>query len=57
MSLVNAFTYQRLLRIHYVALMAQVHSVTPLPIKNPLSHVPMRTTAIRVLLEKAITFE
>ena len=38
MSSVNAFTHQRSSKIHYEASMAQVHSVTPLPIVNPLSH-------------------
>ena len=37
-----------------VVLMAQVHSVTLLPIKNPLSHEKKNN---RRLLEMAITFE
>ena len=54
MSLVNAFTYNRSLNTHCVALMAHVHSVTLLPIENPLSHESKNN---RHLLEKAITFE
>ena len=58
MSLVNAFTHNRSSNTHNrssnthcVVLMAQVHSVTLLPIENPLSHDN------RHLLEKAINFE
>ena len=54
MSLVNAFTNNRSSNTHCVALMAQVHSVTLLPIENPLSHENKNN---RRLLEKAITFE
>ena len=54
MSSVNAFTHQRLLNTCCVASMAQVQSVTPLPIENPLSH---ENDNNRHLLEKAITFE
>ena len=53
-SSVNAFTHQRSLNTCYVWSMAQVHSVTPLPIDNPLSH---ENDNNRHLLEKAITFE
>ena len=54
MPSVNAFTHHRYSKIHYVASMAQIHSVTPLPIENPLSH---ENDNNRHLLEKAITFE
>ena len=54
MSLVNAYTYNRLSNTHCVALMAQAHSVTLLPIENPLSHENKNN---RHLLEKAITFK
>ena len=50
----NAFTHQRSSKIHYVVSMAQVQSVTPLPIENPLFH---ENDNDRRLLEKAITFE
>ena len=52
MSLVIAFTHNRSSNTH-VALMAQVHFVTLLPIENPLSHENKN----RCLLEQAITFE
>ena len=54
MSSVNAFTHQRPSKIHYVASMAQVHSVTLLPMENIPSH---ENDNSRNLLEKAITFE
>ena len=54
MSSVNAFTHQRSFNTRCVVLMAQAHSVTLLPIKNPLSH---ENDNNRHLLEKAITFE
>ena len=54
MSLVNAFTHQRSLNTCRVVLMAQVQSVTLLPIENPLSH---ENDNNRRLLEKAITLE
>ena len=54
MSLVNAFFRMRLLNTRCAVLMAQVHSVTLLPIVNPLSH---ENNNNRCLLEKAITFE
>ena len=54
MSLVNAFTHNRSSNTRCVVLMAQVHSVTLLPIENPLSH---ENNNNRRLLEKAITFE
>ena len=54
MSLVNPFTHYRSWNTHYVALMAQVHSVSLLPSENPLSHENRNK---RHLLEKAITFE
>ena len=54
MSLVNVFTHNRSLNTRCVALMAQVHSVTLLPIDNLLSHENKNNTH---LLEKAITFE
>ena len=54
MSLVNAFTHNRAPNTRCVALMAQVHSVTLLPIENPLSH---KNKNNRRLLEKTITFE
>ena len=54
MSLVNAFTHNRSSNTRCVALMAQVHTVTLLPIDNPLSHENKNN---RHLLEKAITFE
>ena len=54
MSSVDVFPHQRLLNTHCVALMAQVHSVTPLPIKNHLSHENHNN---RHLLEKGITFQ
>ena len=54
MSLVNAFIRMRLLNTRCAVLMAQVHSVTLLPIVNPLSH---ENNNSRCLLEKAITFE
>ena len=53
MSLVNAFTHNRSSNTRCVALMAHVHSVTLLPIENPLSHEKNS----RHLLEKAITFK
>ena len=53
MSAMNAFTHQRSLNIRWVALIAQVHSVTPLPINNLLSHENNNWC----LLEKAITFK
>ena len=51
MLLANAFTHNRLSNTHCVVLMAQVHCVTLLPIKNPLSHENKN----RHLLEKTIT--
>ena len=54
MVLVNAFTHNRSSNTRCVALMAQVHSVTLLPIENPLSHENKNN---RHLLEKAITFK
>ena len=54
MSLVNAYTYNRSSNTRCVVLMAQVHSVTLLPIENPLSHENKNNGH---LLEKAITFE
>ena len=38
MSLVNAFTHNRSSNTRCVALLAQVYSVTLLPIEKPLSH-------------------
>ena len=52
MSLVNAYTHNKSSNTHCLALMAQVHSVTP--IENPLSYENKNN---RHLLEKAITFE
>ena len=54
MSSVNAFTHQRLSKIHYVASMAQAHSVILLPINNLLFH---ENDNNRHLLEKVIIFE
>ena len=54
MSLVNAFTHNRSSNTCCVTLMAQVHSVTPLAIENPLPH---ENKINKRLLEKAITFE
>ena len=54
MLLVNAFTHNRSSNTRCVALMAQVHSVTLLPIKNRLSQENKNN---RHLLEKTITFE
>ena len=54
MSLVNAFTHNRLWNTRCVALMAQVHAVTLLPIENRLSHQNKNN---RRLIEKAITVE
>ena len=54
MSLVNAFTHNRSSNTRCIALMAQVHSVTLVPIENPLSHENKNN---RHLLEKAITFK
>ena len=54
MSLVNAFTHKRSSNTHCAVLMAQVHSVTLLPFKNPLSHENNNNGP---LLEKAITFK
>ena len=54
MSLVNAFTHNRSSNTRCVALMAQIYSVTPLPIENPHFHENKNN---RCLLEKAITFE
>ena len=53
MSLVNAFIHNRSSNTHCVVLMAQGHSVTLLPIENPLSY---KNKNNRRLLEKAITF-
>ena len=55
MSLVNAFTHNRSSNTRCsMALMAQIHSVTLVPIENPLSHENKNN---RRLLEKAITFK
>ena len=54
MSLVNAFTHNRSVNTRCVTLMGQVHSITPLPIENPLSHENKNN---RRLLEKAVTLE
>ena len=54
MSSVNAFTDQRLSKIHYVASMAQAHSVILLPINNLLFH---ENDNNRRLLEKVILFK
>ena len=53
MSSVNAFTHQRLSNTRVVS-MAQIHSVTPLPIENCLSQEEYNN---RHLLEKAIIFK
>ena len=52
-SLVNAFIHNRSSNTR-ITLMAQVHSVTSLPIENPLSHENKINSH---LLEKAITFK
>ena len=54
MSLVNAFTYNRLLNIRCVAIMVHVHSVIPLLIENPLSN---ENNNNRCFLENVITFK
>ena len=54
MSSVNAFHHQKLSNTCCVVLIAQVNSVTFLPIENLLSY---ENDNNRRLLEKAITFE
>ena len=54
MTLVNSFIHNRSSNTRCVMLMAKVHSVTLLPIENPLSHENKNN---RHWLEKAITFE
>ena len=51
MQPVNVFPHQGLLKTRCVASMAQVHSITSLPIENPFSH---ENDNNRCLLEKAI---
>ena len=45
MLLVNVFAHKRSSNTRCVVLMAQVHSVTLMPIENPLSH---ETTTIGI---------